>query len=261
MKLTLLEIVDLLLNDLGGDPVNSISDTYEATQIAKAVKETFISLYPKLNLRDQENVFELVSSGDSSKPVVMYKPSDVSQIYWIKYNKRNPSSGIDNNFVELEPMNLSSFLDRMYTLESTDPGIETTDLLINGDTITLLYHNDRHPSYFTSIDDNTIIFDAYDKSIESTLQNEQTLCFGKKHASFELRDDFILPLDSDQIAMIIQDTKSQLFVDQRQQPNAKAEQRSKHLYTASKSRDPSIIGWSYNMRGGDGLANFGRKRR
>jgi len=40
-KMTVLEIVQDILNDLDGDAVNSINDTVEALQIAQIVKTTF----------------------------------------------------------------------------------------------------------------------------------------------------------------------------------------------------------------------------
>jgi len=45
-KMTVLEIVQDILNDIDGDEVNSIDDTLESEQVAQIVKSTYDAIIP-----------------------------------------------------------------------------------------------------------------------------------------------------------------------------------------------------------------------
>ena len=85
-QMTLLAVVQDILNDIDGDEVNSINDTIEAQQIAQVVKTTYFNIME--NGRDWphlEKMFQL-EAGTVAKPVYMKLPDDIQEVKWIKYN-------------------------------------------------------------------------------------------------------------------------------------------------------------------------------
>jgi len=66
MKLTLLEIVQDIMNDMDGDEVNAISDTIESQQVAQIVKTTYLEMMANRNwphLLTGFNCASIVSQG------------------------------------------------------------------------------------------------------------------------------------------------------------------------------------------------------
>ena len=49
MKMNLLEITQDILNDMDGDEVNSIDDTFESAQIAQIIKSTYYAIISNRN--------------------------------------------------------------------------------------------------------------------------------------------------------------------------------------------------------------------
>lgn len=92
MKLTLLQLTQNILSSLDSDEVNSIFDTTESMQVATCIQTTFFNLVSRAGLPDQMQLFQLVPSGDSSKPVLMFKPANVDKIDWLKYLDTNPNA-------------------------------------------------------------------------------------------------------------------------------------------------------------------------
>lgn len=91
MRLTLLQMVQNILSRLSSDEVNSIGDTTESMQVATIVQTTFFNMVSRAGLPDQMQLFQLTSSDDPSRPVLMYKPANVDKIEWLKYKDTNPN--------------------------------------------------------------------------------------------------------------------------------------------------------------------------
>src|SRR6266446_6740091 len=87
MKLTLLGLTQNILSALNSDEVNSISDTTESRQVAEIIKTCYFNIVTRAGIPEQFKLFHLDSSTDPDMPVVMYKPSNVTNISWIKYFK------------------------------------------------------------------------------------------------------------------------------------------------------------------------------
>lgn len=91
MKLTLLQLTQNILSSLDSDEVNSISDSPESLQVATCIQTTYFNLVSRAGLPDQVQLFQLTSSGDVTKPVLMFKPANVDKVDWLKYLDTNPN--------------------------------------------------------------------------------------------------------------------------------------------------------------------------
>lgn len=92
-KLTLLQMTQSILNSMSSDEVNSISDSTESLQIANIIQDKYYDIQTRSNLPDDNQPFQLLASGDITKPTVMEVPAGVSRINWIKYYDANPADG------------------------------------------------------------------------------------------------------------------------------------------------------------------------
>ena len=224
-KLTLLELTQSILNDMGSDKVNSISDTVESEQVASIVKDTYFNL---LNTIDKvpEN-FELVkldSLADSDRPNFLKIPTNVRHIQKIRYDK-----SLDTDVKMYETIlycKPEDFLDRIYRLNSSDSNvIEVPD--IDNSEVTLLIRNDKQPDFYTIFNDDYVVFDSYDVSVEDTLEEEKSLVYAQVEPSWTTSDTFVPDLDSNLFPLLLAEAKSICFVNLKEIANPKVEQTAR----------------------------------
>lgn len=255
MKLTLLELVQLILSDGDSDEVNSISDTTEALQVANIVKETYIDIISRANLPEHYTLFELEASGDSNFPCIMYLPSDIVEVNWIKYNNYDSALSTSNPFYqEVKWQSMDEFLQQMHALDTNNTNVATYELTIEGDTIDLLWENDAFPSRYTTIDDYTLLFNSYKSTIDTTLQKNKTSCYGMREPTFTLTDSFTPDLDSKQFSLLLQEAKDQYFTDLKQTENPKAKERARRGWINFQRQGKSLPDTFWNR-----LPDYGRK--
>lgn len=254
MKYTNLDMVQLIASSMDSDEVNSVNDSVESQQILKVIRTAFFDIIERSNLPEHMDIVNLQASGSSTYPIVMYVPTNISKIYWVKYNKETTEDP-NLNFQQLEFLALQEFLDRMYTLTESEDEVLQMDLTVNGNTIPFLYRNDKHPEFYTSYDDRTLIFDSYLATEDSYLAGAKTLALGKEVVTYEMTDTFTPPLDEQQFALLLNEAKALAWLELRQTPHQKAELNARRAWIntqRSKTRVPGVADL-------DLLPNFGRK--
>src|SRR5690606_22458031 len=103
-----------------------------------------------------------------------------------------------------------------------DVSVGEMNVTMNGELFPFMYRSDRHPQYYTTADDNTIIFDAYLSSLDTTLQKSKTMCLGNVYPAFLLQDSFTPDLDPSQFSYYINRAKVRAFNELKQQINQEA---------------------------------------
>lgn len=255
MKLTLLEMTQLILSDMNGAEVNSISDNTESLQVANAIKETYIDIISRADLPEHFSFFEVEASGDASLPCVMYLPSTVLKIDYLKYDKDDGTSSYRTpQYEKINFLDFDTFVDRMYSLDPDESTVDSGTLTISSDTIPLIWENDKAPDYYTTYDDYTLIFDSYNSDVDATLQKNKTVCYGQKEPTFTLSDSFTPDLDSKQFSLLLQESKAQAFADLKQVTNSKAENRARKGWI---NMQRSKVAFPVNYY--DEYPNYGRK--
>lgn len=229
-----------ILSSLDGDEVNSISDTTESLQIATIIKNSYYDIVSSLNLPEHKDLFELIPT-NSTTPVVMTKPSDVTDVEWVKYNNFETDEGRDK-FVDVYYIELQDFLARQYGLDSTQDNVESCTVTTRGtDTFTLLYLNNAFPRYYTTYDDDTVLFDSYMASEDSFLQKTKTQCYGQIIPTWSQTDGFTPDLDPKQFTLLLNEAKSQAFIELKQTQNPKAERRARRGWIQAQRTKDNII--------------------
>lgn len=255
MKQTLLEIVQTVLSSLDSDSVNSIGDTDESLQVTSIVKDVYYDFITRIGFPEHKELFELEASGDPSKPLLMTRPSGVTSIDWIKYDKK-PDDADSILYQDVTALDLNYFLERMYDLSSGDDNVVSFTHTIEGSSISILGYNDRHPTYWSSFDDETIIFDSYYSDLDTTLQKNKSLCWGLTEPTFELSDSFTPDLDAQQFPTFIQEVKEQAFSELKQIPNSLAARKARRGNIVLQKRKRALPTEVSEL---DRLPNYGRR--
>lgn len=226
-RMNLLEMAQDIMSDMSSDNINSINDTTEALQVAQILKSTYYEIIHSREWPHLRKLVEITGLGDTTKPTHMQLATDVVDIDWIKYDSRSTVSG-DPNYIDVGYLSPSNFLLQVMQRTASNTNITAvTDV----DTTTLLIRNDENPKYWTSFDDEYIVFDAYKSTVDSTLQGSKTQVYGLVEPSFTISDTFIPDLPNHAFPYYLAEAKSTCFNSIGQTPNAKEEQKSRRQRT------------------------------
>lgn len=220
MRKTLLEMVQSILNDMDSEAVNSISDTVEAQQIASVIEDTFYNIIAAREIPEHKQLLQITSLSNNAKPTHFLYPTNTKEIERLFYNVGTSGA----NWVEIYFVDPLDFLNRMD--EQATGVVVVTD--VAGGT-PLYIRNDRMPSYYTSFDDNHIVMDAYDASVESILQQSKTRAYGTVYPTFSQTDDFEPDLDEPMLQYLLAEAKSTCFSLFKSGSDPKVEQAARRL--------------------------------
>lgn len=226
MKYTLLELTKAVLSSMDSDEINSINDTVESQQVVEIIKTVYDDIISRGDLQSNKTLFNLVPSGDITKPTLMTKPESLDRIEWIKYNGMLIED-TDPAWTEMMFMPPGDFIEYIHNFNPSQTDVGTFDYVAEGSVITFTYKNSASPRYYTTIDDNTLIFDSYDSEVSSTLEASKTLAFGPRRTSFESTDSFTPVLQPNQFALLLNEAKSLAWAELKQTGHAKAEQTAR----------------------------------
>lgn len=247
-KMTLLDIVQDIMSDMDSDEINSISDTAESLQVAQIVKTTYYNIIDGKDFPWMYELFQLNTSGTTSRPTHMSLPDDIIDLKWIKYNNKK-STDTKN---KLEKVIYKTPEDFINIVDSRDSSSSNISVITDPSDITINIYTDRGPMYFTSFDDETLVFDAYDSAKETNLTNSNTQVYGKRSVTFTLSDSFTPDLPVQMFSYLLNEAKSTAFLTLKQMANQKAEQQS-----VSQRRRMSQEAWK--ITNGITYGNYGRK--
>lgn len=254
MRYTLKEMVDLILNAMDSDEVNSITDTVEATDIANTIKSCYYDMATDLDLPEHNRVYELNASGDNAKPVLMTLPNNALNLKWLKYDMQISGDTV-SDYQYLDRLDLENFMLRQEALREYTSDVDEMIFTSNSESFPFMYWTDRHPSYYTTFDDNTLLFDAHDSTLDTTLQKSKTMAFGNVYPAFTIDDDFIPEIDPSQFSLLINKAKVRCFAEKKQaaNPEAMAEMRRQRIIVQKRQRSIETIPELHKH------ARFGRK--
>lgn len=248
MKMTLLEMTQDILNDLDSDFVNSIDDTVEAQQVAQIIKTSFFEMISNRNWPHLKKLIQLDASGATNKPNYMKIPAGTKQVEIIKYDckKQDETTSRYNDIKYLEP---EAFLKKV-SLRITDA--DNVQEVVDFSGVKLAIVNNKAPEYYTSFDDEWVVFDAFDSAVDNTMQKSKSQCIAYVEPSWVHSDDAIPALPEEAFSALLEESKSAAFLNLKQMANQKAEQRANR-----QQRWLSRKAW--RVAGGIKYENYGRK--
>jgi hypothetical protein len=214
MRRTLLEITQSILNDLDGEPVNSIFDTEEATQYASVVRDTYFNIVAARETPEHDQLLKLTALSDLTRPNYFLYPANLKEIRLFEYNGK-----------EVYWKDPIKFLDSMPSADDEDV-LEVPDP-VSG--INLVCRTNKDPRYYTSFDNQYIVCDSYDMTVDSTLQESKTRCWGTKYPAFTMSDAFVPELSDTLFPYLLAEAKSVCFSVFKSGSDPKIEQAARRL--------------------------------
>jgi hypothetical protein len=212
MKTTLLQIVQSILSDMDSEGVNSIGDTIEAQQIASVVEDTYYNIIAARDIPEHNKLMSLTAAGNSAKPTHFSYPTNTKHVERIEYNVGTVA---DKNYQTISYVEPMVFLDRM---DEDDLRVETFEAGVD-----IFVNSTKAPTYYTSFDDEYIIMNAYDSTVEAALQNNKIRAFGSTYPVFSQTDTHTM------LPMLLAESKSACFSLFKGGPDPKVEQSSRRL--------------------------------
>ena len=207
--MTVLEMVEDILNDMDSDPITAIDDTEESRQVVEIIKRTYFKIVDSREWPFLFNLFQVVQTS-ASTPTEMTLPATVTRLKYIKYNA---------TLVQyLEPQKFMNILDARNT------GDANVDAETDSSGITLKVINDADPTYYTIFQDRRVVFDSYDLGTETFLATTKTQGYGQVYPSWTDNDGTFTPtLPVDMYSVLLEDAKSTAFLVLKQANNPKAD--------------------------------------
>jgi hypothetical protein len=238
MKRTLLEMTQSILSDMDSEGVNSISDTVEAEQVASVIEDTFFNIVAARDIPEHQQLIKLTSLSDSSKPTHFKYPTNTRKLEAVQYN-------VGTNYGYVKYVDPITFLDRM-----NPSGTVVTVTDVKGGT-PLYIRNDCMPSYYTSFDDENIVMDSFDASVEAILQTSKTRAYGYIYPTFSQTDSFVPDIDDTMLPYLLAEAKSVCFSLFKSGSDPKIEQSARRLKS-------SVQNDMYKTKMANKRPNYGR---
>jgi len=247
-KQNLLQITQTILSDMDGDEINSISDTEEASQIARIVKNNYLAMMSNTVWPHTRRVLTLEARSDSNFPSYLIVKDSLKELISIYYNTRKVDAARDN-YTQLEYLDPDQFLYKTNQRDNSKTNVVTT---IDDSGAKLFILSDKAPEYYTSFNDADIVLDSYDSAVDSTIQVSKVQAMGYIIPAFELVDEFVPDLPVDAFSLLIERSTSSAQFKLRQFQDVKSEQES-----TKQSRWMSRKSWVVN--GGIRYPNYGKR--
>lgn len=243
LKKTLLEIVQDILNDLDSDEVNSIDDSLEAAQVAMIVESVFYGIISTQDVPEHSELLKLTALSDSDYPTHFQMGDNVKGFNTIWYDTSDTGAFEYTEVYWCDPV---EFLRRTDGLTSN----YTTVSDKNGGT-KIRIQNNAHPTFYTSFDDEYVIFNSHKSTVDSTLQESKVRAYGTVYPVFSQTDNYIPDLDAVYFPMLIAEAKSMSAEIMKGATSAKLEQ-------AARRQRSYIQNDKYRTKQGTTLNDYGR---
>tara|TARA_R110002153_G_scaffold1367_2_gene7033 strand:+ start:9485 stop:10270 length:786 start_codon:yes stop_codon:yes gene_type:complete len=247
-KYSLLTMVQDILVYTNSDPVNSINDTPEALQVAQIIKTTYNNLISNRNWPQEKRTFALDNVSDTARATYLQLPEDVKELVSIFYDQRRNAA--DRKQLEkIDYLSPEEFLHRTNSLNELKTNV---DLVTDFGGAIFKVRNDVPPTQWTSFDDEYIVFDSYDSTVDTTVQNSNSQATGYVEKSFTFEDTFVPELPSEAFASLLAEAKAEAFVVLRQEVNQRVEREAQRQRTWLSRK-------AWTAAGGVKYPNYGRK--
>lgn len=187
MKYTLLQIVNTYLDYTDGFRVSTIDDTIESQQVASIAEKVFYDLNDDIFGSEQlQQLIQLDALADNNYPNYLKLPDDANRIKEsvVMYDTSDDVSEIEMTEIDyLPPLEFLEHVGKVKT--GTD-----TQTVTDFSGYRMVIKNDKAPQYYTDFDDEYLVFDSFDSSVDSTLQKSKSGVLTTVKRSFTPSDTY-----------------------------------------------------------------------
>lgn len=232
-RYTLLDMVQTIMSDMNEDLVNSIDDTQTADQVARIVRDTY---YDMLNARlwpTTAKLSTLTPSADNNYPTHVKIPDNVYRLEKIRYNVKDQISNADglDEYKEIQWLSPDDFMTIVLQRNPANSDITTVLDNLSNTGVKLFIENDKDPQYWTSFDDEWVVFDSYDISFDDTIQSQKIMASVYIEPGWTQADTFIPDLPTKAFPLLLSESKKAAFVKVKQSQDPIEIERSRKQRT------------------------------
>jgi hypothetical protein len=172
-----------------GFEVATIDDTIEAQQVASVAEKVFYDLNDDIFGSDQlQELIQLESLADNTKPNYLRLPDNASRINKaeVLYNTSTDVAEIKMSSIEyLSPTDFLAYIGSRKV--ST-----TNEIVTDYSGYRMVIENEQAPKYYTDFDDEHLVFDAYDSTVDSVLQASKSGILTTVQRVFTKTDSYVI---------------------------------------------------------------------
>jgi hypothetical protein len=121
-----------------------------------------------------------------------------------------------DKYSEIEQLDPDDFMNLILQRNPANSNITTVLDNLSNSGVKLFIENDKDPQYWTSFDDEWIIFDSYDSSYDDTIQNQKTMASVYIEPSWTQSDTFVPDLPTKAFPLLLSEAKKAAFVKVKQ---------------------------------------------
>lgn len=231
-KKTLLRMVQLIGERVGSDEIDTLNETIEAVEIVSILELTYDEILDRRDwefLRDRTLRMKNRAVGDN-KLFNLDIPSAVTKIQCLKYRD------INDKFPELEYVEACVFIER---LDGRNEGDANVTAIANDDGVLLKIITDKPPTFYTSFDEDTISFDAYDASRGAGNQAGDTVILANVKPVMDFTDPTAtFPIPERMGTMLLNEAMATAGVQLRQVVDSRAERIARRQGITLRELEP-----------------------
>ena len=136
-------------------------------------------------------------------------------------------------YEDIEILSIKDFVDYTNDFNPQDGDVFGYSFQPNSNTgpMLLRYKNDKKPECCCVIQNNWVLFDSVDQSLESTLQSSKTMCFGLYVPAFQMLDTFVPPLDDMQFPLLRIEAQSKALAELEKRSDPKVEMEARRQWS------------------------------
>lgn len=221
-RMTLLEIVQHTLSAMNHDSVNSISDTIESAQIADQARVVYYELMDRDDWPHLIKLMPLEAVSDTSRPNFLKIPEDVVRIDSVRYEVTQ-SGDSNRTFDWIHYLAPDEFVEHVHNRSSSNSDVTVVQ---NFEGVPLFIVNDERPRYWTTFDDEYLVFDAYDSAVDTTMQSSKSLILAKEIPGWTESDTFIPDMPDQMFSVFLAEVTAAAFTYWKQGTSIKDEARA-----------------------------------
>lgn len=193
-KMTVLEMTQNILSAMDSDVVDSTDDTEESKQVKTIIIETYNELMSRKewnHLKVPVRLEALDVSIANSHPTTLLIPENVTAIDQVRYDTREQDTDV-TRWSSLRYESPECFLNLVLSRNSGGDDVDTVGVVDS--TATIMVHNNKQPTFWTSFDDQHITFDSYNAALGDTVEVGRSLIYATLLPEFPDNDDAFVPV-------------------------------------------------------------------
>jgi hypothetical protein len=242
-KMTVLEMVQKIMSRMDSDEVDTYDESIESVQVAEILEDSYFEILARRSWEFLKHRIRTLDAGTNVAELTL--PTDVMHIELLRYWNYNTGRMDEVRYVPPR-----EFLDKAQRLDTSLSNIE--GVVIN-DGVTIGVYRDRTPTEWTSFDEETIVFNAYDAANDTSgIDATRSTMLAEVLPVWTVSDTFTPDLPARMFPLLLNEALSVASLDIKQEANQKAEQNARRQYIRLKQLERRVVQ-------DNEVADYGRK--